>query len=1056
MKLLDEAEKVFDQLGKKNEKAMVALNKGKVLAGQGEYKAALKYFREAENTYTESKNKKELLPLYNSLAVVEAYLSNYDNALNYLDKAEELADESKDARLLAPFHNNFGLVLAKKQEYKEALEHFDKALKYYESYGDSKGRSITLNNIGHIYESKSQYTEALNKHAESLKLAQQIQDPWSESLALNNIGSVELKRGNYKAAQEAYEKALEIRNRLGIKHFAAETLNNMGLVWLAYADYPKASQCFTDARDICRSVGSQSGEAWAMHNRAFLFKDQGQFKEAFASSDEAVKIARKIEDRRLEATAILRLGNLYEYQGLFDKALEEYVKAAEIQKEISDWNFRSNTLVDIANIMTRQGETADAEEVFQEALKLKRKIAAPAGEILCKVALFYLEKPKFEKPAEGTGQPSQTAPAENLEKAREFLDAAEKEIKPEQKLDLMLATYVRGRYLLAKDPGESLKPFNELKSSAEQSGIRKYSFLASVGLGLAYEAQEKWEEAGKAFRAAVEYAENIRKTLDPYERLTFLDGEEILGVKHVVPYEGLSRVSMKKGENQESLMWAEYTKARAFAEALAQKWEEVSFNLPKSVLDEDQRLDNKLAVLMRALDKAYEQGLMDVVKSTQNDIRELAIIRQRHLENLRNEFPLYAATKYPEPVGLNAAALKDHEYALVYDVTDSGLLIYLTRGNTLVKAIFKPVPRTQVDEFIRRFREPLEIVPGRDDPLDKLKAFDFKTGKKLAELLIGDILADLPQGVPLIVVPDDSLGTLPFEMLVLNDSGKIIEEGDFPSVKDAAFLGDRNPVSYYQSITGLSLMRTLGSKKKASDRLLVMADPVFQQLDARAQGAQPIMVAEAEKQFSITVMNAIEETMGGVQFNRLPLTGDLAEGLHETFQDKSEVYTGLKATKRGFIKDLGPELEEYGKMVFGTHGFFSKDNPHFREPILVLTLVPFGTDGFLRMSEVTGLKLNCDIVALTACQTGLGRHISGEGTMGMGRAFQFAGARSVLTSLWSVSESSSVKLVESVFKNITDGKNKLESLRLARAELRQNGFDHPFFWASFILVGEVD
>jgi len=116
------------------------------------------------------------------------------------------------------------------------------------------------------------------------------------------------------------------------------------------------------------------------------------------------------------------------------------------------------------------------------------------------------------------------------------------------------------------------------------------------------------------------------------------------------------------------------------------------------------------------------------------------------------------------------------------------------------------------------------------------------------------------------------------------------------------------------------------------------------------------------------------------------------------------------------------------------------------EPVLVLTLVPPGTDGYLRMTEVMGLDMNADIVALTACQTGLGTRVSGEGTMGMGRAFQYAGAKSVLMSLWSVSEVASVKLVNSFFQNIKAGKTKPEALELARAELRKGIFNHPFFW----------
>ncbi|MEI8183521.1 MAG: CHAT domain-containing protein [Desulfomonile sp.] len=100
--------------------------------------------------------------------------------------------------------------------------------------------------------------------------------------------------------------------------------------------------------------------------------------------------------------------------------------------------------------------------------------------------------------------------------------------------------------------------------------------------------------------------------------------------------------------------------------------------------------------------------------------------------------------------------------------------------------------------------------------------------------------------------------------------------------------------------------------------------------------------------------------------------------------------------------------------------------------------------------------MNADMVALTACQTGLGKELSGEGVMGMGRAFQYAGAKAVLMSLWSVSEKSSTSMVENFFQNLKEGKGKLEALRLARQDIRDQGYDHPFFWAPFILVGDVN
>jgi len=105
------------------------------------------------------------------------------------------------------------------------------------------------------------------------------------------------------------------------------------------------------------------------------------------------------------------------------------------------------------------------------------------------------------------------------------------------------------------------------------------------------------------------------------------------------------------------------------------------------------------------------------------------------------------------------------------------------------------------------------------------------------------------------------------------------------------------------------------------------------------------------------------------------------------------------------------------------------------------------------MTEVMGLKMGGEVVALTACETGVGKDVSGEGVMGMGRAFQYAGCGNVLMSLWSVAEDATVSLSNAFFRNLKEGKAPKEALRLARTEIRKNGYEHPFYWSGFILVG---
>ena len=101
--------------------------------------------------------------------------------------------------------------------------------------------------------------------------------------------------------------------------------------------------------------------------------------------------------------------------------------------------------------------------------------------------------------------------------------------------------------------------------------------------------------------------------------------------------------------------------------------------------------------------------------------------------------------------------------------------------------------------------------------------------------------------------------------------------------------------------------------------------------------------------------------------------------------------TGLKADKTDFLSKIAPTIDQYGSVVFATHGVMGNKVPGVMEPFLALTMVPPGTDGFLKMSDILSLKMNADVVALTACQSGLGKELSGEGVMSMGRAFQYAG-----------------------------------------------------------------
>jgi len=909
-----------------------------------------------------------------------------------------------------------------RSDLENAVAKFEQVLKIFEQVGFKQGIDATANNLGGVYLAWGQHPKAVEYYEKALEIAKNVGDVKGEGHALNNLGNVYNKWGQYRKAVEYYEKALEIAKKVRDVKGEGDTLNNLSSVYDEWGQYAKAVEYYEKALEIKKKVGDVKGEGATLNNLGNVYYYWGQYAKAVEYYEKALEIKKKVGDVKAESSTLNNLGSVYKGWGQYAKAVEYYEKALEIAKKVGDVRGEGQIVNNLGKVYATQGEYSQAMINFQKGLEIYQKIGVPTAMPKDAIGNLYLD----------TG---------DLQRAEPFL----KEANYNSSL---------GRFFLFKSEYEmARKRYESLLKWAEQNRNADNLFTAYTGLGRCYVGMNK---AAEYYAKAVELTEDLRSSLSPAERETFFDAK-IRGFYRTAPYEGLARALVTMNKPVEALKQSEYSRARIFAEAMSKRGDYSGLDVPGDVREKDSQLTDELASLSKNLQTAYEKQNKEVIASLEPQVKEAKQKLAAHVDMLRKQYPLFAATRYPQPMGLDKTALEENEWVISYHVTDPGLIVYLTKGKQLIKAEFRAVPRQEIDALVRKFREPVEMK-GSDDIAAKLKSFDFSIGKNLSDLLLGGVLSVLPKDTPVIIVPDDSLGVLPFEMLPLNTGGKIAVDKKVPYSTGAEFFADRNPISYYQSITALTLARNYGKQKSLKGKLLVFADPVFQKRDERAQAPQKTPgLAGAQANLYRDLMVAMEEGDGpSMVVKRLPLTSTLADNLAKMYPGSTDCYTGLDASKDRFLKQIAPRLDNYDNIVFATHGYFGKDLPGIKEPVLLLRLVPDGTDGYLRMSEVAGLKMNADIVALTACQSGLGKKISGEGTMGMGRAFQYAGAKCVLTSLWSVEQAASVNLVQNFFRHVKDGKTKLEALKLARKEIRDQGYDHPFFWAPFILVGEIN
>ncbi|HNJ43578.1 MAG TPA: CHAT domain-containing protein, partial [Acidobacteriota bacterium] len=440
------------------------------------------------------------------------------------------------------------------------------------------------------------------------------------------------------------------------------------------------------------------------------------------------------------------------------------------------------------------------------------------------------------------------------------------------------------------------------------------------------------------------------------------------------------------------------------------------------------------------------------------------------LSKIREQSPRYAALTQPEPLTLEAvqktvvepgSLLLEYslgkDQSFVWAISPTQVFWYELPGQERIEPAVSKVR----DLLLTRNQLPAHLL--RDQRGDRIKQAEKEftsAAAELSDLILAPVAAHLGTN-RLLIVADGALQYLPFAAL------------PEPGGKGTA-AGERTPLVVRHELVSLPSASTLAvlraeapTKPKADPGKLVavFADPVFDVEDPRFQHLM--------KRDPLVAENPPSNRVEGIELNRLrqltPVVkpdGKLSiPRLPFTRQEATEIRTLATSARTALFLDFAAshnkvttaDIGKYQYLHFATHGLLDTEHPEFSA--LVLSLVDEKGNrqkGFLRMMEVYNLDLAAQLVVLSACETGLGKNIRGEGLIGLTRGFMYAGAPSVVVSLWSVSDQGTSELMKRFYRGLlTEKLRPAAALRKAQIELMgQKAWNSPFYWAPFIVQGE--
>jgi CHAT domain-containing protein len=934
-------------------------------------------------------------------------------AIRKMDEARAIFREIGDSKLESLMWGNAANIYQMLGEKDKALEYYEQELGPLRRAGDRLLEGSTLSNIAVLYDDQGDRQKALEYLNQALKILEPIGDAHSLSNLYGNFGVVYLEIGESGRGLEYAQKALALARQAKDPRLEGKALSNLAQAYSQVGQTQQAIETLRLSIPILRAAGLPAEVGLAMNNMATLYYDLGDREKALALLNEALPLLRAAGDRSGQARVMFSLGKSSFDTGNYQQALQLFQQAKSLAEAVGDRQVIAALHNGLGLTYQTMGQAQPAIENFLEALRLSREVRDRMRETNTLVNLGRL-----------------SAAANQFPQSAQF--------------------------------------FQQAVQVAHTTGD---TFIEAVALGgLAWLERQRGNlaESRRYIEAALPLFEARRKQVVSQElRASFFASVQDYYQFHIDILMRLHKEQPSRGFDALALQAGEQGRARSLLETLAEAKADIRRGVSPQLLERERSLQGQLnfraqAQMKLLANKHTEEQAQAIAREVQTLTTEL----QQVEAEIKQKSPNYAALTQPQPLSLNEIQTKvlDADTLLLeYSVGDESSYLWLVSRDSITS--YALPKRSEIEPVARRFYDLLTArnkrVKGETTEQWQARVVQAdidipEAAARLSRIVLAPVAAQLGKK-RLVIVADGVLQYIPFGALPLvTASSSVVNPEGYPPL-----VVDHELVSLPSASTLDVIRRDVAGRQPAPKTVVALADPVFGKNDERVKGNRSNDARDTPRPDSIKELELVEAAEDTGLAN-----GELrVPRLAGSRKEAEEIVAMVPVTERKLALDFAAsrdtatssELSQYRYVHFSTHGFLDSVHPELSG--IVFSLVNErgeAQDGFLRAHEVFNLKLPAELVVLSACQTGIGKEIRGEGLVSLTRGFMYAGAPRVVVSLWSVSEMGTTELMVRFYREmLKEGKTPAAALRAAQVSLmKEKRWASPFYWAPFTLQGE--